>query len=128
MHPQRSPLDDPVPALKVQLALEIVTALDGWSEGNAAAWLRTDCRRVSDLRAGRLRRFSLQKLIRLAATIGRRVDLMVTWPGHFSALGKDGERPNSVTVISSLNGTSGSFAALAKIRDNSRGTRHPTDE
>jgi predicted XRE-type DNA-binding protein len=121
-------LDDPVPALKVQLALEIVAALDGWSEGNAAAWLRTDCRRVSDLRAGRLRRFSLQKLIRLAATIGRRVDLTVTWTGHFSALGKDGEQPNTVTLLSSLNGTAGSFAALAKIRDNARGTRHRPDE
>jgi predicted XRE-type DNA-binding protein len=70
---------DPIPALKGQIAQVIVSALEGWSQEWAAELLRTDQPRISDLRNGRLERFSLEQLIRFAARIGGDVHLGVTW-------------------------------------------------
>jgi hypothetical protein len=58
---------DPIPALKQEVAAKLVEWTSGCSLTFAAAFLGTDRFRMRDLRAGRLERFSLEKLIRLAA-------------------------------------------------------------
>jgi predicted XRE-type DNA-binding protein len=73
----RSP--DPVPPLKAQLARILVERLEGWTQVNAAALLHTDQPRVSDLRHGRLERFSLEQLIRFLSRIGGRIDVSMIW-------------------------------------------------
>jgi predicted XRE-type DNA-binding protein len=73
------PAADPVAVLKEQLARSVVERLDGWTQANAAELLRTDQPRMSDLRRGRLTRFSLEHLIRLAWRVGGDVRLELTW-------------------------------------------------
>ena len=73
---------DPVPALKEAVVRAIVDRLDGWTQVNAAELLRTDQPRVSDLRNGRLHRFSLEKLIRFAARLRADVTVDVRWDPH----------------------------------------------
>jgi predicted XRE-type DNA-binding protein len=68
---------DPVPELKDQLAAELAELIEGYSAGIAAAHMGVNHRRVCDIRAGRLERFSLETLIRFAAHLGCRVDLSV---------------------------------------------------
>jgi len=46
----------------------------------AAELLRTDQPRISDLRNGKLERFSLERLIRFAARLGATVTVQITWP------------------------------------------------
>jgi predicted XRE-type DNA-binding protein len=70
---------DPIPPLKDELARIIVERLHGWSQPNAAAIIDTDQPRMSDLRNGRLGRFSLERLIRFAAQLGADVHVTVTW-------------------------------------------------
>lgn len=70
-------VDDPVPALKRQLAEEILALAATTHFSVAATGLGVDEPRLSDLRAGRLERFSLQKLIRMLANLRRRVVLTV---------------------------------------------------
>ncbi len=72
-------LPDPIPLLKEQLAAEIVAAMSGWSQWFAASFLGTDQPRMSDLRAGRLHRFSLEHLIRLLNRIGGSVEITTKW-------------------------------------------------
>ena len=74
------PLTDPIPELKAQLAREIVEMMDGWSQENAAEILRTDQPRMSDLRNGRLGRFSLEQLIRFVSRARGVVTIDVTQP------------------------------------------------
>ena len=70
---------DPIPPLKGEVARAVVGALDGWSQGCAAEILWIDQPRVSDLRNDRLKRFSLEQLIRFASRIGGDVSVTVTW-------------------------------------------------
>jgi hypothetical protein len=70
---------DPIPPLKDEFARSVVDRLHGWSQWNAAALLDIDQPRMSDLRNGRLARFSLERLIRFAARLGADVHLTVTW-------------------------------------------------
>lgn len=58
--------DDPIPALKRQVAAELRPRLEGWRTADIATLLRTDQPRVSELRRGVLDRFSLETLIRFA--------------------------------------------------------------
>jgi predicted XRE-type DNA-binding protein len=51
--------------------------LDGWRASDICGILGTDPPRVSDLRRGRLERFSLETLIRFASRMRRRVELVV---------------------------------------------------
>jgi len=74
--------DDPIPALKRQLAEVIVARVRGWSQAHAACFLGTDQRRVSDLRHGRLDRFSLEQLIRFVARVDGDVAIRVEWPAR----------------------------------------------
>ena len=72
------PRNDPIPELKRQAAAAIVALLDGWSWQNAAALIGTDQPRVSDLRRGKLDRFSLETLIRFLARLHQRIELRIT--------------------------------------------------
>ena len=58
------PWVDPIPALKRQAAERIVVLIDGCSAHEVASRMGTDQPRISDLRRGRLERFSLETLIR----------------------------------------------------------------
>jgi predicted XRE-type DNA-binding protein len=71
---------DPIPALKQQLGAELARALAGWRASDVCELLRTDPARVSNLRRGRLERFSLETLIRYCTRLGRRVDLVINSP------------------------------------------------
>ncbi len=68
---------DPIPALKQQLRQEILASVGKFSQFVAAGALGTDQPRMSDLRQGKLERFSLETLIRLLANIDRRVEISV---------------------------------------------------
>lgn len=68
-------LPDPVPALKAELAATIVADMGGWRVDYAGARIGSDYSGMSKLRKGDLRRFSLQKLVRMAARIGLQVTL-----------------------------------------------------
>jgi predicted XRE-type DNA-binding protein len=73
------PTPDPIPPLKDDLARIVVDRLDGWSQAYAASFVDTDQPRMSDLRNGRLARFSLEQLIRFASRLGADVHISVTW-------------------------------------------------
>jgi predicted XRE-type DNA-binding protein len=92
---------DPIPPLKDQLARAIVDRLDGWSQANAADILDTDQPRMSDLRNGRLTRFSLEQLMRFASRLGADVHVTVTWTARRRLLGArssvhQGRRPRDI--------------------------------
>lgn len=74
------PLPDPTPELKLQLAAEIDVATRHDATGAAAVRLGVGAARVSDLRAGRLERFSVERLIRMLAHANRRVTINVVHP------------------------------------------------
>ena len=76
--PSLGTYDDPVPALKRQVAAAIVSACDGWTQVNAAFLLGIDQPGMSALRNGRLERVSLDQLIRLLARADACVELRVT--------------------------------------------------
>ena len=74
---------DPIPALKQQVAADVVAQLRGWTQPMAAELLRTDQPRVSELRNGKLERFSLERLIRFVARRGGTVSITITWSSPF---------------------------------------------
>jgi predicted XRE-type DNA-binding protein len=78
-------LPDPIPHLKQQVAAAVVAQLQPWTQPMAAELLRTDQPRVSDLRNGKLERFSLERLIRFAARRGGTVSITITWSWPSSA-------------------------------------------
>ena len=69
---------DPIPALKQQLGGELARLLAGWNADDIAVVIGTDRPRVSELRRGKLARFSLETLIRYLSRLGQRVDVSVT--------------------------------------------------
>lgn len=71
----------PIPALRQQLADEILRLVDDFPTVISARLLCIDERRMADLRHGRAQRFSLERLIRMLAQIDRRVDLTVVNTG-----------------------------------------------
>ena len=77
------PPPDPIPALKQQVANAIVERIRVWNQLNAAELLRTDQPRISDLRNGKLERFSLERLIRFVARRGGTVSITITWSSPF---------------------------------------------
>jgi len=70
-------LDDPIPALKRQLADEIIASVARINRTIAASVLLIDEARMSDLRHGRIARFSVERLIRLLAIVDRQVTLQI---------------------------------------------------
>ena len=72
------PRRDPIPALKQQLGAELARLLVGWNADDVAVLIGTDRPRISELRRGKLDRFSLETLIRYLARLQYRVDIGVT--------------------------------------------------
>ena len=72
--------ENPIPALKQQLADEILLVTQEMNFWLAADLLEIDTSRLSDLRRGRVARFSLERLIRLLVLTERRVELTVIRP------------------------------------------------
>ena len=60
---------DPVPEMKRAVAAAIVAKMDRWTQEKAASLLRTNQPRMSNLRTGKLARFSLEQLIRMATYV-----------------------------------------------------------
>ena len=60
---------DPVPEMKRAVAAAIVAKIEVWSQEKAAALLRTNQPRVSNLRRTRLDHFSLEQLVRMATYV-----------------------------------------------------------
>ena len=75
-------LDDPIRPLKRQLADEILEIASHTNMHVAARVFRIDVPRMSDLRHGRIARFSVERLIRILATVDRRVDLTIVATGR----------------------------------------------
>ena len=69
---------DPIPALKRQLGEELARLVAGWNIDDIAYMIGTDRARISDLRAVRLERFSLERLVRFLARLDYRVDMTVS--------------------------------------------------
>ena len=69
---------DPIPALKQQLGSQLASLLARWNADDIAVVIGTDRPRVSELRRGKLDRFSVETLIRYLARLGHRVDVTVT--------------------------------------------------
>ena len=69
--------DDPIPALKQQVAAELVRLMHGSGPSEIYFWIEIDQPRVSDLRRGRLERISLERLIRWLRRAGHVVELTV---------------------------------------------------
>ena len=69
---------DPIPALKQQLGAELARLLVQWNADDVAFLIGTDRPRISELRRGKLDRFSLETLIRYLRRLDRGVELKVT--------------------------------------------------
>ena len=69
---------DPIPALKRQLGQALAELLKGGNADDLASFIGTDRPRVSELRRGKLTRFSLETLIRYLDRLDHRVDINVT--------------------------------------------------
>ena len=74
--------DDSILALKLQLADAIVAIADPMPVLVAARRLGIDAARMCDLRRGRVGRFSVERLIRILATVDRGVTLTVVVQRH----------------------------------------------
>ena len=75
-------LSDPIPALKQQLAREILKSIARLNVTIAADVLEIGRPRLSDLRHGRVARFSVERLIRILATVDRQVAVSVVNVGE----------------------------------------------
>lgn len=64
------------------MADAIVRACDGWTQANVASLLEIDQPRMSDLRNGRLERFSLDQLARILARADGAIELRITGTGR----------------------------------------------
>lgn len=73
-----APIVDPILGLKRKLATELVRIMHGWTTTQLVCRIRIDQPRISDLRRGRLERFSIERLIRFIHEMRHRVELTVT--------------------------------------------------
>jgi predicted XRE-type DNA-binding protein len=83
---------DPIPALKRQLGAELAALLAHWNADDVAVLIGTDRPRISELRRGKLGRFSLETLIRYVTRLRHRVELNVVAEPRPT---RNGERPVS---------------------------------
>ena len=68
---------DPIPPLKAQLYSELRGAIDQWETAELCYFLRVGQPRVSNLRSGRIERFSVEHLIRFLERMNYEVTLSV---------------------------------------------------
>ena len=74
---------NPIPELKRQLGAELAVLLAHWNADDIATLIGTDRPRISELRRGKLGRFSLETLIRYVTRLRYRVELnVVAEPWH----------------------------------------------
>ena len=73
---------DPIPVLKRRLADELLLSVAAMPATIAARVLEIDDARMSDLRHGRVARFSVERLIRLLAAVDRHVSMTVEGRGR----------------------------------------------
>jgi predicted XRE-type DNA-binding protein len=66
---------DPIPDLKKQIGDEIAKRIAERGQWEVAVWIGTDQPRVSELRRGKLGRFSLETLIRYLSKLRCRVSV-----------------------------------------------------
>ncbi len=71
---------DPIPELKSQAGAELAVLVVGWKAEDIAVIIGTDAPRISELRRGKLDRFSLEALIRFLTRLRRTVELRITPP------------------------------------------------
>ena len=69
--------NDPTLDVKQQLATALLSLLRGSTASQIYFWIQLDQPRLSDLRRGKLKRFSVDRLLRLIAATGHRVELQV---------------------------------------------------
>ena len=69
---------DPIPQLKRQVGAELASLIYGWNADDVAVMIGTDRPRISELRRGKLDRFSLETLIRYVERMGRDVELVIS--------------------------------------------------
>jgi predicted XRE-type DNA-binding protein len=77
---------DPVPALKRRVADEILVLLEGWTQEYAADFLGAKQPRMSELRRGRLDRFTLDRLVRYLSRLHRDIEIVTTKRPDLSVL------------------------------------------
>jgi predicted XRE-type DNA-binding protein len=77
---------DPVPALKRRVADEILVLLEGWTQEYAADFLGARQPRMSELRRGRLDRFTLDRLVRYLSRLHRDIEIVTTKRPDLSVL------------------------------------------
>src|SRR5688500_486974 len=85
-------MDDPIPALKQRLAQAILEEIGERNMWIAGRILGLDQPEMWNLEHGRLRRFSVHKLIRLLARINRQVEITVVAVGPLA----DASRPDGI--------------------------------
>ena len=73
---------DPVPDLKRQLARALIDRFGRYNQFVIANNVGIDQPRASELLRGRIRRFSLQQLVRFVCRANGDVQLTVTWRSH----------------------------------------------
>jgi hypothetical protein len=69
---------DPIPQLKAQLGAELARSLAGWRASDVSYWMGAHPSRISELRCGKLDRFSLETLIRYCYRLRVRVEFSIT--------------------------------------------------
>jgi hypothetical protein len=75
-------VDDPIPELKRHVGRELARAFGDAPLDDLTELLATDAPRISDIRHGRLRRFSLERLIRYAQRFGLCARISFEPPGY----------------------------------------------
>jgi len=90
---------DPIRDLKQRAGAALAPLLEGWNADDVAAVIGTDRPRVSELRRGKLDRFSLETLIRYLTRLGQHVELHVApvhpLPGDHTRASEQGAEPAS---------------------------------
>ena len=81
------PYVDPIPELKRQAAAALVPLFARWRAHDVAAFIGTDQPRISDIRRGKLERFSLETLIRYLTRLHHRVELQISPLPRFNRKG-----------------------------------------
>jgi hypothetical protein len=76
--PPRPFPDDPIPQLKRDAASALAPLLAGWNANDIGVIIGADQPRVSDIKRGKLERFSLETLIRFLHRMDQRVTLQIT--------------------------------------------------
>ena len=74
--------DDPIRHLKRDAASKLVVLMEPWNAHIIADAIGADQPRVSDIRRGKLDRFSLETLIRFLTRLDCAVELKVTYPSR----------------------------------------------